>query len=121
MQTEKITLSLPGKPTTALDVPVQPSEDDKDIALRLAVRLPSGTVIGVCGVKWRVVAPDKVVEVTEPSEHGGPQVGERWRPRDPRRKSGFTIKAVTEDSVLADDGRTIALNRFDRYEKVDPV
>jgi hypothetical protein len=119
VQTEKITLTLPGKATTVLDVEARPGEDDKDIALRLAARLPPGTIIGVSGVKWRVAAPDKVVEADAPVEAVGPQVGERWKPRDPRRKSGFTIRAVTDDDeVIAEDGRTIALSRFDRYEKI---
>ena len=44
--------------------------------------------------------------------------GEVWKPRDPRRKSGFTIKAVTATEVIADDGRTVQLERMKRYEKV---
>lgn len=49
---------------------------------------------------------------------GGPQPGEVWKPKDPRRKSGFTIKAVTETEVIAEDGRTVSLDRMKRYERV---
>lgn len=44
--------------------------------------------------------------------------GQQWRPRDPRRKSGFTIKAITEKEVIAEDGRTIRLERMKRYDRV---
>lgn len=47
-----------------------------------------------------------------------PLPGERWKPRDPRRKSGFTIKAVTDTEVIAEDGRTVSLDRMKRYEKI---
>lgn len=48
-----------------------------------------------------------------------PVVGERWRPKDPRRLASFVVTEVTEDSVLTDDGRSIALNRFGRYVRVE--
>jgi hypothetical protein len=47
-----------------------------------------------------------------------PQVGERWKPRDPRRIASFTVVAVESDHVVTDDGRHIQLARFPRYEKV---
>ncbi len=53
-----------------------------------------------------------------PKLQHGPQPGEQWRPKDPRRKSGFTIKAVTETEVIAEDGRTVSLDRMRRYEKI---
>lgn len=47
-----------------------------------------------------------------------PRVGETWKPKDPRRKSGFTIKAVTRTDVVGEDGRTVSLERMKRYERV---
>jgi hypothetical protein len=48
-----------------------------------------------------------------------PAVGERWRPKDPRRIASFVVKEVRGAEVLTDDGRSIALGRFDRYVRVD--
>jgi len=48
-----------------------------------------------------------------------PVIGERWRPKDPRRLASFVVKDVTDDAVLTDDGRSIALNRFGRYVRVE--
>ena len=47
-----------------------------------------------------------------------PRPGEVWRPRDPRRKATFTVKAVTDTEVVAEDGRSIQLDRMKRYERV---
>jgi hypothetical protein len=47
-----------------------------------------------------------------------PQVGERWRPKDPRRKADFVITAIEDDHVVTNDGRRIQLARFRRYELV---
>lgn len=55
---------------------------------------------------------------TPPIASGTYEPGQQWRPKDPRRKSGFTIKAVTRTEVIADDGRTIQLERMKRYERV---
>lgn len=128
MATEKVVVSLPGVPSQVIDVEVRASEGDDDIARRLAPTFPVGTLLSVSGVKWRVVSqsPPEVAEVGVPQPvlalvdppKDGPQPGERWRPRDPRRKSGFTIKAVTETEVIADDGRTVSLDRLKRYERV---
>lgn len=48
----------------------------------------------------------------------GPAVGERWRPRDPRRVASFTIVKIEGETVFTDDGRTVKLDRFKRYERV---
>lgn len=71
--------------------------------------------------------PAKVERVSEPpppserraSLPPGPQVGERWKPRDPRRIASFIVVAVEDDHVVTDDGRKIQLARFPRYERVD--
>ncbi len=59
-----------------------------------------------------------LASLTPPIEPGTYAPGQQWRPKDPRRKSGFTIKAVTRTEVIADDGRTIQLERMKRYERV---
>lgn len=62
--------------------------------------------------------PTTVLASPPPIEPGTYAPGQQWRPKDPRRKSGFTIKAVTEKEVVADDGRTIQLERMKRYDRV---
>jgi hypothetical protein len=116
---EKVTVTVPGVGSHVLDIEVRPDEGDDEIARRLAQTFPIGTILGVSGAKWKVVSKDPpvVVELGLPREDG-PQPGERYRPKDPRRKSGFTIKAVTETSVIADDGRVVSLDRMKRYEKI---
>ena len=119
MPTEKISVTVPGVGPQIVEVPVGPSEGDDEIARRLSRSFPPGTILGVSGAKWRVLEQGGVEEVgAKPKPVDGPQPGERWRPRDPRRKSGFTIKAVTETEVIADDGRTVSLERLKRYEKI---
>lgn len=47
------------------------------------------------------------------------QVGQQWMTKDSRRKQvPFTLVAVNEDHVVADDGRAIKLDRFSRYRLV---
>ncbi len=48
----------------------------------------------------------------------GPRVGERWRPKDPRRKADFIVVAIEDDHAVTNDGRRIQLARFRRYERV---
>jgi hypothetical protein len=48
-----------------------------------------------------------------------PAVGERWRPKDPRRIASFVVKDVQGEAVLTDDGRSIDLKRFSRYVRVE--
>lgn len=62
------------------------------------------------------------VQIEEPVEEAvlvaGPQVGEQWRPKDPRRKNPFTIVKIEGDTAHTDDGRTVKLDRFRRYERI---
>ena len=120
MMTEKVSVTVPGVGPQVIEVSVRPSEGDDEIALRLAKSFPPGTLLGVSGAKWRVLEHGMVEEVQPPrAAPGGPQPGELWRPRDPRRKqSGFRVRAVTETEVIADDGRTVSLERLKRYEKI---
>lgn len=69
--------------------------------------------------------PAKVERASEPppserrlSQPPGPQVGEQWRPKDPRRIASFTVVAVNADHVVTDDGRKIQLARFPKYTRV---
>lgn len=122
---EKVSATFPGQGPQVLDVEALPHEDDRDIALRLSLSFPPGTVLGVSGGRWRVVARGEVEEVRTASSRPpmppgvDPQPGDLYRPKDPRRKqSGFRIKAVTETHVEADDGRQVSLERLKRYEKI---
>lgn len=126
---EKISVTVPGAGVQIIDVEARLDEGDDDIAKRLARTFPVGTLLGISGAKWRILSkdPPEVEEVgvqKRPSSVPPPGVelpspGELWRPKDPRRKqSGFRIKAVTETHVEAEDGRTVALERLKRYEKI---
>lgn len=46
--------------------------------------------------------------------------GDVWKPKDPRRKTSFTVLKVEGGEVYTDDGRTIQLSRMSRYERVTP-
>lgn len=46
------------------------------------------------------------------------QIGQRWRPKDPRRKAAFTVVEVGSDYAVTDDNRSIQLARFSRYQLV---
>jgi hypothetical protein len=50
-----------------------------------------------------------------------PAVGERWRPKDPRRKADFTVMEIIpeHDLVITSDNRKIQLSRFKRYERIE--
>jgi hypothetical protein len=169
MTLEKITATIPHGGTHVLDVEVNDSDGDDDIARRLAKTFPVGTLLGISGAKWRVLGNDppnaievlpgdtlprldevgpiltdanllaqdaqKTMKTARPPllvevpplltrvlkqvrQEAPPRPGEVWKPKDPRRKSGFTIKAVTETEVIAEDGRTVSLERMKRYEKI---
>lgn len=47
-----------------------------------------------------------------------PAVGERWKPRDPRRKTSFLVVEIDGDHAVTDDGRRVQLARFWRYERL---
>lgn len=64
------------------------------------------------------IVVEQPVEIAEPVMVVGPQVGEQWRPKDPRRKNPFTIVKIEGDTAHTDDGRTVKLDRFRRYERV---
>lgn len=44
-----------------------------------------------------------------------PKPGDRYMPKDTRRKSSFVVKEVTETELIAEDGRRVALDRLNRY------
>lgn len=50
-----------------------------------------------------------------------PSVGERWKPKDPRRKASFVITAIDGDHAVTDDGRRIQIARFKRYERLEDL
>lgn len=127
---EHIVVKLPGVPPQVMEIEAEIHEDDRDIALRLGRGFPVGTILSIDTVRWAVVSHDpvEVVEAAEPRKQErlksepppGVEVepGQTWRPKDPRRKSGFRVKAVVGDTVVADDGRTVKLKRMKRYERV---
>ncbi len=105
-----------------LQVIVDIAETDEQIATRLVWKgnYPPGTVIGLESTKWVVQENKRVREIPRLSDTNasGPQVGQVYRPKDPRRKSSFTIKAVHEDSVEGEDGRIVKMDRLGRYSLV---
>lgn len=131
--TEEIGVTLPGQGQHIVTVQVGPLETDEEVLRRLSTQL--GTVYNVAGVKYEVVSsvPFRIRKLEAPvvmqddvrapesdkvPVSGGPAVGERWRPKDPRRKAAFTVQAVENQHVVTDDGRRIQLSRFSRYERL---
>ena len=82
---------------------------------------PTETLVPKGLVKAKVREPVVAEPKSEPrsSTQPLPQVGERWRPKDPRRIASFVVREIVGDEVLTDDGRSIALGRFCRYVRVD--
>lgn len=146
--TEKISILVPGGVIQCIDIQASADEGDDDIARRMAKTFPVGTIVGVSGEKWRITSKDpprvellgagpsrlpreEVLEAarqpvvrpeglppSEPHTVVEYEPGQVWKPKDPRRKSGFTIKAVTPTEVVAEDGRTVSLERMKRYDRV---
>ena len=116
MQLETIMIQQPGKPRSCSTIEVRLNETAEGIAFREALRrrLPLGSILTVRGQRWGVIDDAHCIAPC----HEGPQPGEIWRPKDKRRKSGFRVKAVEGNTVVADDGRTIKLDRMKRYERV---
>lgn len=117
---EQIGVKFPNGTHHIVTVRVSALEEDEAILKRLASEV--GTVFNVTGVKYKLVSKDpfELQKLSEPEGFTGvlPVVGETWKPKDPRRKTSFTVVEVDEDSVLTDDGRRIQLARFHRYERI---
>ena len=45
-----------------------------------------------------------------------PKIGQRLKPKDPRRKSTFLIVDVDDSFVYSNDGRKVSVNRLHKYE-----
>jgi hypothetical protein len=130
---EKIGVRLPDGTRHMAVVRVGALDSDEDVLKRISTRV--GTLFNVTGTKYLVTCQDpfrleKVIGDEEvPADSGviaapaakvsaGPQIGETWRPKDPRRKASFIVLAVEEGHVVTNDGRRIQLTRFKRYERV---
>jgi len=131
---EKIGVRLPDGTRHMAVVKVGALDSDEDVLKRISTRV--GTLFNVTGTKYLVTCQDpfrlekvvgdvwalpkveKAVSAVVAQTTSGPQVGETWRPKDPRRKASFIVLAVEEGHVVTDDGRRIQLTRFKRYERV---
>lgn len=118
MVLKTIVLKAPGGSVSYQTVETKPYEKPEQIATRMAPRVPLGTLLVIDGNEQWAVLEKYPARVERCYLSDGPRVGEYWRPKDRRRKSGFRIKAIRADVVEADDGRTIQLKRMSRYEKV---
>lgn len=120
---EMVSIRVPNAGFVTLPIAVDLDESDEQIASRLVAKsnYPIGTVLGLGSTKWVVLENRGVKQIPRlltPSIDLGPQVGQTYRPKDPRRKSDFTIKAVHADSVEGEDGRVVKLDRISRYSLV---
>ncbi len=120
---ETVSVHVPGASIQFMQVLCRPDEGDDEIALKLSLTFRPGTVLGISGgTKWRINGPENVALVNAPKmlapSKDRPQVGQTWRPKDPRRKASFTIVGVSGGEVRTDDGRTIQLARMSRYVRV---
>jgi hypothetical protein len=119
---EKIGVRLPDGTRHMAVVRVGALDSDEEVLKRISTKV--GTLFNVTGTKYLVTCQDpfklKKVGSEEPEvAEAGPQVGETWRPKDPRRKASFIVLAVEGDLVVTNDGRKIQLARFKRYERVE--
>lgn len=123
---ETIGVRLPDGTRHMAVVRVGALDSDEDVLKRISTRV--GTRFNVTGTKYEVTSenPFRLKKLHQKSEaqevqEGGltPAVGETWRPKDPRRKASFIVLAVEDGLVKTDDGRSIQLARFNRYERVE--
>lgn len=63
---ERVCVNIPGQGKAIIDAQVNPSDDDRDIAIRLAKGFPIGTTFHLAGAKWRSISkdPPNVEEIT---------------------------------------------------------
>ena len=128
---EMVSIRVPNAGFVTLPIAVDLDESDEQIASRLVAKgnYPIGTVLGLGSTKWVVLENRGVKQIPRllrgeanrrdiDLDTTGPQVGQTYRPKDPRRKSSFTIKAVHADSVEGEDGRVVKLDRISRYSLV---
>lgn len=142
---ETIGVRLPDGQVVTRYVPVKYTEDDIDIARRMAKNFPSGTVLTVDGNRFKVmnqeppevvalkkkgsVAPPPSEEPEAGSEESEPksskiptvdaQVGQRWVTKDSRRKQDpFEIVSIDGGTIVTDKGARIGVHRLNRYKLV---
>lgn len=140
---EQIGVKIPGQGYYMVSLAVGPFDSDEEVLSRISTKV--GTVYNVTGSKFEVIrsSPFKLKRLAQkddvddapeakrtsidppPSSERrstesppNPQVGERWKPKDPRRIASFLVVKVEADHVVTDDGRTIQLARFHRYKRV---
>lgn len=138
---ETIGIRLPDGQTLTRYMPVKYTEDDIDVAVRLAKNVPTGSVITVDGTRFKVVTqdPPQVEELRkgkaskpEPPAEESPksekqqtiaaipvQVGQRWVTKDSRRRQEpFEVIQIDENALITDKGVRIQLHRLNRYKLV---
>lgn len=77
--------------------------------------LHAGKALRTMGLDWF----DRKMGEEQPSWDGTIQVGQKWRPIDPRRKNVFEIRQIAQQEVLGHDGRKVSIARLlKRYERV---
>lgn len=140
---ESVGVRLPDGQVSELRISVKYTEDDVEVAQRLAKRFPTGTVITVDGNKFKVVDQEtgEVVEIKKPTRvqtfepppesEKKPiamttmalttlvQIGQRWVTRDARRKQEpFEVVQIDGESIVTDKGARIGIHRLNRYKLV---
>jgi hypothetical protein len=132
---ETIGVRTPDGKSASLRMPVKYTDDDIDIARRIAHSLSSGTILTVAGSRFKVIQsdPPEVVEIkgrsqsSRPSDEEPPeskprlqaQVGQRWVTKDNRRpQEPFEIIGLGDGFVLTDKGLRIQVKRLSRYKLV---
>lgn len=67
-------------------------------------------------------APEPVIEPPcvplEVVEDKAVKPGQKWKPKDPRRKGTFAVATVDTEYMYSDTGRKVLLSRLSRYERV---
>lgn len=129
-QYETISVKYPNGHAEAMRITAKYTEDDIDIARRVASRYPLNSVIRVADSAFRIVRTDplelqevskKSAQATsrEPKAALAVAVGQRWVTKDSRRKQDpFAVVEVADDHILTDRGVKIQLHRLNRYQMV---
>lgn len=133
---ESVGVRTPEGKHASLRIPVKYTEDDIDIAIRLASGFTPGTILSIAQSKFKILSqdPPKVAEVKKGSGKTSDrppksdktltakvhaEVGQEWVTKDSRRKQEpFKVVKIEDGSVITDKGARIQLHRLNRYRLV---
>lgn len=127
MANEWINVRTPTGLRASVHIHVKATEDDVDVARRIASGYDVGTILMVAESRFRVIStsPPEVeaLKARQKAEQDLDdtelEVGQKWVTKDPRRsQQPFEIQAVERDHILTDRGVKIQRHRLNRYRRL---